>query len=411
MLGQVVDPGSSFGRGGGAVEPLLGVFLFVLTAVWFGGIGLIVLRFTRAWRRSEDLVTPVPAAGGDPVEHKLDRALWGTGIPRRRIIVAPGDTVPFVTGLAHPCIHLARSLAEALGTEELRAIPVHEDVHRRRREPLRFAVLSLASALFFFYPLVYLLGRRIREAAELICDDEVVRRGTPPEVYARALASTIRLGLVPAPSPVAAGMHSGSFLHVRFERIHSWRMCVMMPRHYLIMGVAVLLVTVGSLLPIQLLTGCARHKGSDTVAKRDGVAATRPVDNATPAVDASTRPVNGATPAAGSSASPTDTIDPPEANMPSPEDFVAVEEMPVLITPPQPVYPKQARLQEVEGVVTTRALIGREGKVLDCFAADGPELLRANAIEAVKGATFKPARQKGMPVAVWVQIPIRFSLH
>jgi TonB family protein len=96
---------------------------------------------------------------------------------------------------------------------------------------------------------------------------------------------------------------------------------------------------------------------------------------------------------------------------PSPDDFVAVEEMPVLITPPQPVYPEMARAAEVEGVVTIRALVTKEGKIGDAFVTEGHPMLNDAAIAAVKKAAFKPALQQHKPVAVWVQIPIRFSLH
>jgi TonB family protein len=96
---------------------------------------------------------------------------------------------------------------------------------------------------------------------------------------------------------------------------------------------------------------------------------------------------------------------------PSPDDFVAVEEMPVMITPPQPVYPEMARAAEVEGVVTVRGLVTKEGKIGDAFVTDGHPMLNDAAIAAVKKAVFKPALQQHKPVAVWVQIPIRFSLH
>jgi TonB family protein len=396
MVGSVVDPGSSLGRRAGPADPVLGTLLFILTAAWLGGICLLVYRFTRSWRRSEGAVVSGPPDAGDPVVGKLDRALHGTDIPRRKVVIGPAGTVPYVTGLLHPRIHLARDLVEALGQEELRAVLTHEDAHRCRREPLRFAIVGLTSALFFFYPLVHLLRRRIQEAAELVCDEEVVRRGVRPEVYARALAATIRLGLAPAPSPVAAGVHSGAFLHARFERIQTWKRSVKMPRHYLTMAAAILLVVAGSLLPVQLLTGCAREKEvpdqPDRVVKQ--------------VLKEVTEPGAGVT-----ATQPADAARPPEAKTPSPDDFVAVDEMPVMITPPQPSYPEEARRNEVEGIVTVRALVGKDGKISDCFVVEGADLLREEAVRAVKAATFKPGQQGGHPVAVWIQVPIRFSLH
>lgn len=108
-------------------------------------------------------------------------------------------------------------------------------------------------------------------------------------------------------------------------------------------------------------------------------------------------------------------IDIPEGGFggdnPSPDDFVAVEEMPVLIQIPAPVYPEMARQAEVEGTVMVRALVGKDGKVQDAFVTEGVPMLNDSAIEAARKAVFKPALQQHKPVAVWVQIPMRFSLN
>jgi periplasmic protein TonB len=96
---------------------------------------------------------------------------------------------------------------------------------------------------------------------------------------------------------------------------------------------------------------------------------------------------------------------------PSPDEFVAVEEMPVLISLPPPVYPDMARQAEVEGTVMVRALVGKDGKVQDAFVTEGVPMLNDAAVAAAKKAVFKPALQQHKPVAVWVQIPMRFSLN
>ena len=105
-------------------------------------------------------------------------------------------------------------------------------------------------------------------------------------------------------------------------------------------------------------------------------------------------------------------IDIPTANgRPAPDDFVAVEEMPVLIQIPAPVYPDMARQAEVEGTVMVRALVGKDGKVEDAFVTEGVPMLNEAAIAAAKKAIFKPALQQHKPVSVWVQIPMRFTLN
>jgi protein TonB len=96
--------------------------------------------------------------------------------------------------------------------------------------------------------------------------------------------------------------------------------------------------------------------------------------------------------------------------MPSPDEFVAVEEMPVLVSMPQPEYPEMARSAELEGQVLVRALVGKDGLVHDAQIAQSIPLLDEAAKAAVMKAVFKPAIQANKPVAVWVAIPIRFKL-
>lgn len=96
---------------------------------------------------------------------------------------------------------------------------------------------------------------------------------------------------------------------------------------------------------------------------------------------------------------------------PTPDEFVAVEQAPVMISMPSPIYPDMARQAEVQGTVMIRALVGKDGKVHDAFVVNGIPMLNTAALEAANRAIFKPALQQHKPVAVWVQIPMRFVLN
>lgn len=99
------------------------------------------------------------------------------------------------------------------------------------------------------------------------------------------------------------------------------------------------------------------------------------------------------------------------AELPGPNDIVNVDEMPVLKDLAPPTYPKEARAKEIEGMVVVRALVGRNGRVVEAFVeVESDPLLGNAALEVVKKAIFKPAEQAGKPIAVWVEIPMRFSL-
>jgi protein TonB len=96
---------------------------------------------------------------------------------------------------------------------------------------------------------------------------------------------------------------------------------------------------------------------------------------------------------------------------PSPDEFVAVEEMPAIIQSAAPVYPEMARQAEVEGTVMLRLLVGKDGKVKDAIVTQGVTMLNDAAIEAARKFVFRPALQQHRPVEVWVQLPMKFTLH
>jgi TonB family protein len=98
------------------------------------------------------------------------------------------------------------------------------------------------------------------------------------------------------------------------------------------------------------------------------------------------------------------------AAWPSPDTFIPVDEMPVLISMPTPMYTDAARQAQLEGVVLVRALVGKDGRVKRTEVAKSIPLLDEAAAAAVAKAVFKAAVQKRQPVAVWVSIPVRFKL-
>lgn len=99
--------------------------------------------------------------------------------------------------------------------------------------------------------------------------------------------------------------------------------------------------------------------------------------------------------------------------LPKPDEFVAIDTNPVALTQPQPNYPDSARVAGIEGKVWVKVLIDKEGKVKDAVVLkdSGTKVgLEEAALAAARQVTWKPATQKGQPVAVWVSYEIKFSL-
>jgi len=91
-------------------------------------------------------------------------------------------------------------------------------------------------------------------------------------------------------------------------------------------------------------------------------------------------------------------------------DIVSVDTLPAVAKRVRPDFPSVARVMELSGVVVVQALVGKDGTVKDAFVISGHPVFRDNALEAVWQWRFKPGVYHGAPVAVWVAIPVRFTL-
>jgi len=102
---------------------------------------------------------------------------------------------------------------------------------------------------------------------------------------------------------------------------------------------------------------------------------------------------------------------PAEEELPKFGEYVYVEELPEAITKVTPAYPDIAREAGVDGTVMVQALVGKDGHVKDTRVVKSIKMLDTSAEAAVKQWVFKPALSNNKPVAVWVAVPVKFSLH
>ena len=118
------------------------------------------------------------------------------------------------------------------------------------------------------------------------------------------------------------------------------------------------------------------------------------------------------TPSVGSTEGSDIVVAPPsEEELPKFGDYVYVEELPEAITKVPPAYPDLAREAGVDGTVLVQALVGKDGKVKDTKVVKSIAMLDAAAEQAVRQWVFKPALSNNKPVAVWVAVPVKFTLH
>jgi len=102
---------------------------------------------------------------------------------------------------------------------------------------------------------------------------------------------------------------------------------------------------------------------------------------------------------------------PTDEELPKFGEYVYVEELPEAIHKEAPQYPDLAREASVDGTVMVQALVGKDGKVKDTRVVKSIPMLDAAATAAVRQWVFKPALSNNKPVAVWVAVPVKFTLH
>jgi protein TonB len=79
---------------------------------------------------------------------------------------------------------------------------------------------------------------------------------------------------------------------------------------------------------------------------------------------------------------------------------------------PPPEYPRRARQLGIEGTVVLEVRVNPTGgaEEVKIAASSGNSLLDQSALRSVAAWRFKPARRGDLPVAAWVQVPIRYTL-
>ena len=87
------------------------------------------------------------------------------------------------------------------------------------------------------------------------------------------------------------------------------------------------------------------------------------------------------------------------------------DQPPRLLKQTRPVYPQEAFIKKIEGVVTLEILIGVDGKVGRARVLRSIPQLDAAAIQTVKQWLFSPAVKGGRPVPTTAQAPVSFRIY
>jgi len=178
---------------------VLGIVLF---GIWLCGFTVVTTLWIRSWHKMRSI-----KRAATPLALNVPIPAMSTRSP-----VEPG-----VFGIFRPVLLLPQGITDQLTPAQLGAIAAHEMCHVRRRDNLTAAIHAAIQAIFWFHPLLWWIRTRLLKERERACDEEVLRIGAEPGVYAEGILRVCRFYLE-APTGCASGI-AGADLKRRIVRI------------------------------------------------------------------------------------------------------------------------------------------------------------------------------------------------
>lgn len=182
---------------GHAAAPVASTAWLVLAAVWLAGAAFVLARALVAQHRVTLAARRAPLA---PAHARALLAAFAHRPPR--LVVGDPAVGPHMVGIVRPIIVIPPALLE--DRTVLCAALLHELAHVRRRDALARIIQLVAGAVFFFWPVVRLVSRRLDLAREAACDAWALDASEVPRpAYARLLVRMAQLRTAPTASLAA----------------------------------------------------------------------------------------------------------------------------------------------------------------------------------------------------------------
>lgn len=165
----------------------------ILLSVWLGGTLMLFGRWIiRGIRTRRDLLRGAqPAAPA--LQGRLASAVRRVGLRKvPHCLVAAHEIDPGVLGIIRPVVLVGRGLEDALTSDELDSVFLHEAVHLRRHDNAWAALQALIVSALWFNPVVWIVSRVISIATEMACDERVIDLTHDRDTYATMVVKCAR---------------------------------------------------------------------------------------------------------------------------------------------------------------------------------------------------------------------------
>ena len=253
-----------------AAAPALNPLPAILFGVWLCGIVIGVVLWMRWWRQIRSI--------------RRTATLLDLNLPIQ-MMSSPARLGPGVVGILRPVLLLPDGITDRLTPAQLETVLAHEMCHVRRQDNLTATIHMLVETIVWFHPLVWWIRTRLMEERERACDEEVLRMGSEPQVYAESILKVCEFYLA-SPVPCAAGVTGGE-LKRRIEEIMGNRYTRELSYGRRILLAAVAVAAVGAPIAIGLLYTPAGRARAQMVNAAPAASASLLTGQETPAAEAS----------------------------------------------------------------------------------------------------------------------------
>ncbi len=191
-----------------------GVFASIAALVWLLVAFMLVLRLASAWwrlwrlKRSATEVEPELHLACEQLSVRME-------VTAPEVYRSPFLPSPCLAGLRNPSILLPENDCQL----SIQDVLIHELAHLRRHDCHWNLLRQIATSVFFFQPLLWILSRKLEIAAEEVCDDFVVQFGGDRTEYANRLVGIAELSTAPIAAAGVGVVSLRSMLGQRVTRI------------------------------------------------------------------------------------------------------------------------------------------------------------------------------------------------
>jgi len=354
-----IDASSSWNLWNMPIDKVL-LFLWFVGALLFGVY--ILAKNIKFWMMVKDELPLTNKKTLDLLEECKDRLDINKEID---VIITDKVKSPALFGYFRPQLLLPEGILEHFSHEELAYVFMHEMGHLKRHDIAMSCFMSLFHAIHWFNPLVWLGFYQMRIDQESACDAFVLSRlkGHQSIEYGNAI-----VGFLERYCQNRQLSSMASILENKTQMKRRLTMIVNYKKYSKTMTVIAGALLIGTGLIFFTLTGFAEDTQMQTKSNdKTGNAYL----------------------------------------------IAEVDVPPQVLTSMPPIYPVEAKKENIEGTVTLRFIVTKEGTVME------PEIIESNpagvfdeaTIEAIKQYTFKPGIKNGEAVDVIVHVPMRYELR